>query len=254
MNNLAVSLVRLPTVKVTESGAKPEVGSALNVGCGSSSGMTETVIDFVTGVSPPGPKHVRVNVVAAHMVAVASVPDVAFVPLQPPPALHHVAFVADQVRVVCWPGAMLVELAERETVGRSDAPVPAGSSGMTETVTDVVVGVRPPGPKQVSVKVVVPQRAAVASVPETALVPLQPPPALHHVAFVADQVRVVCWPGAMLAGLAEREITGRSDALPGGVQLAYGNDPESVPSVQVRSSEPIRWSLQAFPVAGACAL
>ena len=59
----------------------------------------------------------RVNVVAAHRVAVASVPETALVPLQPPPALHHVAFVADQVSVAGVSGTMFACFAEKETAG-----------------------------------------------------------------------------------------------------------------------------------------
>ena len=47
----------------------------------------------------------------------ARVPLVAFVPVQPPPALHEVALVADQVTLEILPELMLVGLAENATVG-----------------------------------------------------------------------------------------------------------------------------------------
>ena len=47
----------------------------------------------------------------------ARVPLVAFVPVQPPPAVHEVALVEDQVTVEILPEVMLVGLAENATVG-----------------------------------------------------------------------------------------------------------------------------------------
>ena len=45
------------------------------------------------------------------------VPLVAFVPLQPPPAVHASAFVVDQLTVETFPETMLVGLAENVIVG-----------------------------------------------------------------------------------------------------------------------------------------
>jgi hypothetical protein len=47
----------------------------------------------------------------------ARVPLVAFVPVQPPAAVHEVALVEDQVTVEIWPEVMLVGVAEKATVG-----------------------------------------------------------------------------------------------------------------------------------------
>ena len=47
----------------------------------------------------------------------ARVPLVAFVPVQPPAAVHEVALVEDQVTVEMLPEVMLVGLAENATVG-----------------------------------------------------------------------------------------------------------------------------------------
>ena len=45
------------------------------------------------------------------------VPLVAFVPVQPPEAVHEVALVEDQVTIETLPEVMLVGLAENDTVG-----------------------------------------------------------------------------------------------------------------------------------------
>ena len=47
----------------------------------------------------------------------ARVPLVAFVPVQPPAAVHEVALVEDQVTVEILPEVILVGLAENATVG-----------------------------------------------------------------------------------------------------------------------------------------
>jgi len=47
----------------------------------------------------------------------ARVPLVAFVPVQPPEAVHEVALVEDQVTIETLPEVMLAGLAENDTVG-----------------------------------------------------------------------------------------------------------------------------------------
>ena len=47
----------------------------------------------------------------------ARVPLVAFVPVQPPPAVHEVALVEDQVTIEILPELMLVGFADNATVG-----------------------------------------------------------------------------------------------------------------------------------------
>ena len=47
----------------------------------------------------------------------ARVPLAAFVPVQPPAAVHELALVEDQVAIEILPGVMLVGLAESATVG-----------------------------------------------------------------------------------------------------------------------------------------
>jgi len=68
-------------------------------------------------------------------------PLVAWLPDQPPEAVHEVAFVVDQLRVELLPLAMELGLAARLTVGAEAAEV-------TETVATWVA--LPPAPVQVS--------------------------------------------------------------------------------------------------------
>jgi hypothetical protein len=60
----------------------------------------------------------------------------------------------------------------------------------------------PPAPLQLSVKFALALKAAVVSVPLSALLPLQPPEAVHEVASVEDHVSVVVAPVNTLVGLA----------------------------------------------------
>jgi hypothetical protein len=52
------------------------------------------------------------------------VPLVAFVPVQPPPAVHELALVEDQVAIETLPAVMLFGLAESATVGVVALPPP----------------------------------------------------------------------------------------------------------------------------------
>jgi len=58
----------------------------------------------------------------------ARVPLVAFIPVQPPPAMQKAALVEDQVTVAILPEVMLVGLAENATVGGAEAPNPPPNS------------------------------------------------------------------------------------------------------------------------------
>lgn len=100
------------------------------------------------------------------------------------------------------------------------------------TVTVAVFEADPPAPLQVSTKLVVCVSAAVASVPDVALVPLQPPEAVHEVALVDDQFRVALPPCATWAGVAEIVTVGT-----GGVALtATVAVCEAVPPAPVHAS------------------
>ena len=54
----------------------------------------------------------------------ARAPLVAFVPVQPPPAVHELALVEDHVAMEMLPAVMLVGLAESATVGIVTLPPP----------------------------------------------------------------------------------------------------------------------------------
>jgi len=66
----------------------------------------------------------------------------------------------------------------------------------------------PPVPVQLSVKVVATVNAAVLWLPAVALLPLQPPEAVHAVALVDDHVSVLLPPLATLVGDADRFTVG----------------------------------------------
>jgi len=131
-------------------------------------------------------------------------PDTAFVPLQPPDAVHDVAFVDDQVNVLLLPLATEVGDADNDTVGVGVELV---------TVTEVLAWRVPPAPVQLSVNEVVALNAPVPWLPETAFVPLQPPDAVHDVALVDDHVKVLLPPLATEVGDADNETVGAGVAL-----------------------------------------
>jgi hypothetical protein len=109
------------------------------------------------------------------------VPDTAFVPVHPFDAVHEVALVELQVRVALWPEVILVELVVRVAVGATGAELT-----LIVTLCSEVV---PPAPVHVSEYVVL-VVGDTDCVPDVALVPVQPPLAVHDVALVDDQVNV----------------------------------------------------------------
>ena len=98
---------------------------------------TDTVVDWEA--EPPAPVHVNVNLVVTVRLPVLPVPLDASDPLQPPAAVHEVAFVDDQLRVDAPPLATVAGLADNETVGAGE---------FTVTVADC--DALPPPPVQVS--------------------------------------------------------------------------------------------------------
>ena len=127
-----------------------------------------------------------------------------FTPLQPPEAAQEVAFVELQVRVAVAPLVRLAGFARSVTTGAGALPV--------VTVTDVAALLLPPAPIQDSVKFVVAVNAPVGLLPLVASVPLQPPDAVHDVAFVELQLRVEALPEAMLVGDAVSDTVGATTA------------------------------------------
>jgi hypothetical protein len=84
---------------------------------------------------PPAPVHDRPNVVAAVSTELAAVPLVAFDPLQPPVAVHDVAFVEDQVICVAVPVGTVAGFAPMVTVGAAGG---GGGGGFVPVVTMTV--------------------------------------------------------------------------------------------------------------------
>jgi hypothetical protein len=125
------------------------------------------------------------------------VPLVALVPVQPPEAVQEVALVELHVSVDAAPLATEVGFAVRVTVG-----VPG-----TVTVALAML-LDPPGPAQVNRYESVAVIAPVLCVPLVALVPLQPPVAVHEVALVELHVSVDAAPLATEIGFAVRVTVG----------------------------------------------
>jgi hypothetical protein len=84
-------------LKVEEPFMFTVVGLALSVTVGSEAGSTVTVTERLA--LPPGPSHMRVNVLVVVRELRVWLPDVALVPDQAPDAVHEVALVEDQLRV-----------------------------------------------------------------------------------------------------------------------------------------------------------
>lgn len=122
-----------------------------------------------------------------------SLPLSALLPLQEPDAVQAVALVLLQLNVVLPPAATLVGLAERFNTGKGVPPPPAGG---TVTVVERLTA------PQVRVKVLVAVRFERTSLPLGVLAPLQAPDALHVVAPVLLQFKVLLPPDVTLAGLA----------------------------------------------------
>jgi len=135
---------------------------------------------------------------------VLAVPEVAFVPVQSPLAVQLVAFVLLHVNV---------ELPPLDTLVGETLSVSVGAAGGCCTVTVAVAEFDPPVPLQFKEKLEFAVSAPVLCEPLVALVPDQPPEAVHDVAFVADQVSVLALPLVTVVGFAVSVVTG---ALGGG--------------------------------------
>jgi len=123
-------------------------------------------------------------------------PLVGSLPDQPPEAVQLVAFVEDQLSIAEPPLLTVVGLALRPTVGGAE----------TLTVTDWLA--LPPGPLQVSVKVVVALSAPVLELPLVGSLPDQPPEAVQLLALVEDQLSIADPPLLTLVGFALRLTVG----------------------------------------------
>jgi hypothetical protein len=110
-------------------------------------------------------------------------------PLQPPAAAHEAALLELQVKVEVPPGAI--------TEGYTESV----ADGTTFTVA-VAGALVPPAPEHVNEKVEFAVSAPVLREPLAASAPLQPPAAVHAVAWADDQVSVDVPPTATMIGLA----------------------------------------------------
>jgi len=158
--------------------------------------MTTVTLDCPV---PPVPLQPRLNVVVAVKAPVPCVPAVDLLPLQPPEAVHDVALVLDQVSVLLPPLLTEVGDADNVTVG-------AGVEAVT--VTEALACAVPPAPVQLNVNAASALNAPVLSLPETALLPLHPPDAVHDVALVDDQVNVLLDPLLTEVGAADKLTVG----------------------------------------------
>lgn len=165
------------------------VGFALSAICGNGS---VTVTDALALAVPPAPVQDSVKLVLATSAAETSLPLVALVPVQPPLAVQVVAFVDIHVRLVDDPVVTDGGVAVNVTVGNTGAV----------TVTDTLADPEPPVPEHVRVKLALAVSAAEFSVPLVALLPVQPPDAVHDVALLLLQVSAAVEPETTLVGLA----------------------------------------------------
>jgi len=152
---------------------------------------------------PPVPVQLSVKVVAVVSAPVLSVPAVVLLPLQPPEAVHDVAFVEVHVNVLLPPLATVVGADDNVTVG-------AGVALVTET--EALAWAVPPSPVQLSVNVALAFNVPLR-LPESAFAPLQSPEAVHDVAFVEVHVKVALPPLAMVVGDAVNVTVGAGVGL-----------------------------------------
>jgi hypothetical protein len=180
----AVALVELH-VKLEVAPVATTVGAAANATVGTGTIVTVAVAGAVV---PPGPMQtIEYAVVAVNGPTLWWPLVVASAPLQPPEAVHDVAWVEVQVKVEVPPDATVVGLVARATVGRAFTVIVA--------VAAVLV---PPGPAHVKEKVAVVVNAPVLRVPLTLSVPLHPPEALHEVAFAELHVSIADSPASIV--------------------------------------------------------
>jgi hypothetical protein len=150
---------------------------------------------------------------------VLALPFVGSLPDQPPEAVQLLALLEDQLRIADPPLLTVVGLALRLTEG----------AGMeTLTVTDWLA--LPPGPLQVSVKLVEVLSAPVLAVPLVGSFPDQPPEAVQLVAFVDDQLSIADPPLLTLVGVALRLTVGLTTAAVT-VIAKVGKEADELPSL-----------------------
>jgi hypothetical protein len=111
--NVVVASDALPSYTTRRDAVSDTVSSP---GSGSGSGAEVTVTVTLSVVVPPAPEH-AIEYAVVVVGETDSVPLVAFVPFQPPDAVHELVFVEFQVSAVELPFVIVVDAAERSTVG-----------------------------------------------------------------------------------------------------------------------------------------
>jgi hypothetical protein len=153
------------------------------------------------------------NVLLVARGAVTSLPDRLFAPLQSPEAVQLVASWLLQLSVAVAFAGTVVGLALKSS---------AGGGGVEETLMLTDACVVPPVPVQLRPKLVELASGPTDWLPETDLLPVQPPEAMQLVAFWLDQVSVleplaltlVGLAASMIVGAATTETVTERDALP----------------------------------------
>jgi hypothetical protein len=225
----AVQLVELELLHVSVElfPLVSEAGFADSETTGAACETTLTVVDF--DLVPPLPVHDNLNVLLLARGPVDCEPLVALLPDHAPEAVQLVAFVLLHASVELPPLGTDAGFALRETLGARE---------LTLTVT--VRETPPPVPEQVSVYFALVVSVAVCREPLVGMLPDQAPEAVHAVASVLDQERVLLLPLAILAGAAFRARVG------GGVppvelhsaDLICHPSPPPTASLQALGSEP----------------
>ena len=142
---------------------------------------------------PPAPVQVSVNEASACRGPTAALPDTGRLPDQPPLATQLSALFVDQLSV---------ELPLNSMESGDALSVTSGAGGFT--VTDTVSLPVPPGPSQLSVKLVVLCKGPTLIEPLVPRAPLQPPLAVHDVALVVDQLSVEAPLKSTVCGVADK--------------------------------------------------
>jgi hypothetical protein len=192
--------VEAPTVVQVSSVVAPDltdVGFAekATVGAAGVGVVDVTVTEALFWTVPPVPVHVREYAALWVRPAIALLPEVACVPVQPPEAMQLVAFVELHCNMVCPPDVMLAGFAVRVSVG-AGAGGGATGTGVTVTATDWLT--EPPAPEQAITKLVLVDSGPTDWLPEVAFEPLHPPLAVQEVAFAVLHVKVTWDPATTL--------------------------------------------------------
>jgi hypothetical protein len=184
----------LVQLNMLESPENTSDGEASREIVGATDGWVTTTVTFASALAFSAFAQVSVKVLSDVKLAVVNVPFVARPPIQAPEATHWSASDDDHVRVVGLPETTEGGLARMLTLGD-------GNGGRAVTITVVEAWIFPlSSPEQVSVKVLLFDKAAVGSDPLTGFAPDQAFDATHWVAFVEAQLIVEVAPEKIVPG------------------------------------------------------